>query len=379
MPMTTYHRTHEFGGSVKHLLAIAAAAATWSCSPGSKDQATTNDTTKPTAATATSSNDAGGLTGAGATFPQPLYQKWFDEYATKTGVKINYQPIGSGGGIRQFTEGTVDFGASDAPMTDEEMSKLKAPAYHIPTTVGVVAITYNVPGVTEPLKLTGPVVADIFLGKIKKWNDTRITSLNPGATLPASDILVVHRAEGSGTTFIFSSYLAAVSPAWKTSPGAGKELQWPVGLGAQGSQGVTGQIKQTAGSVGYIELAFAKQNKLGTALLQNADGQFVAPTAEGGSAAAEGAVSKLPANTDYRVSILNASGATTYPIASFTWLLVPTKPTDAAKAKRLADFLRWAMTDGQKDASALDYAPLPQSLSPGLRPATDSIAPGGAR
>jgi phosphate transport system substrate-binding protein len=293
---------------VNRLLALAAIAATWSCSSGSKDQATTIDTTKPAAATPMAANNGGDLTGAGATFPQPLYQKWFDEYATKTGVKINYQPIGSGGGIRQFQEGTLDFGASDAPMTDDEQSKLKSPAYHIPTTVGVVAITYNVSGLTEPLKLTGPVVTDIFLGKIKKWNDARIASLNPGAKLPASDILVVHRADGSGTTFIFSSYLASVSPAWKTSPGVGKELQWPVGPGAQGSQGVTEQIKQTAGSIGYMELSFAKQNKLGTALLQNADGKFVAPTAEGGSAAAEGAVSKLPANTDYRVSILNARG-----------------------------------------------------------------------
>jgi phosphate transport system substrate-binding protein len=182
MAMTTHHRTDAIGGPVKRLLAIAAVAATWSCSSGSKDQATTNDTTKPGAATSTATTDGGDLTGAGATFPQPLYTKWFDEYATKAGVKINYQPIGSGGGIRQFTEGTVDFGASDAPMTDEEISKLKSPAYHIPTTVGVVAVTYNVPGLTEPLRITGPVVADIFLGKIKKWNDTRIAALNPGAS-----------------------------------------------------------------------------------------------------------------------------------------------------------------------------------------------------
>ena len=364
---------------MKRLLAITAAAATWSCSSGAKDQAATNDTTKPATAAATSSTNGADLTGAGATFPQPIYTKWFDEYATKTGVKINYQPIGSGGGIRQFTEGTVDFGASDAPMSDEEMSKLKSPAYHIPTVIGVVAIAYNLPGLTQPLRLTGPVLADIFLGKITKWSDARIASLNSGLKLPTSDILVVHRAEGSGTTFIFSSYLASVSPAWKTSPGAGKELQWPVGLGAQGSQGVTGQIKQTAGSIGYIELAFANQNKLGTALLQNAAGQFVAPTADGGSAAAEGAVSKLPPNTDYRVSILNAPGATAYPIASFTWLLVPAKPADAAKGKKLADFLRWAMTDGQKEASALDYAPLPQSLATRLMTRIDSIAPGGGR
>ena len=376
--MTTYHRTPILGGPVKRLLAFAAAAATWSCS--SKDQATPNDTTKPAAATATSTSSNGAdLTGAGATFPQPLYTKWFADYATKNGVKINYQPIGSGGGIRQFTEGTVDFGASDAPMTDEEISKLKAPTYHIPTTVGVVAVAYNLPGLTQPLKLTGPVVADIFLGKITKWSDARIASLNSGVKLPTSDILVVHRAEGSGTTFIFSSYLSSVSPAWKTSPGAGKELQWPIGLGAQGSQGVTGQIKQTPGAIGYIELAFANQNKLGTALLQNGDGQFVAPTAAGGSAAAEGAVSKLPANTDYRVSILNAPGATAYPIASFTWLLVPQRPADAAKGKKLADFLRWAMTDGQQYAGPLDYAPLPQSLATRLLTRIDSISPGGTR
>ncbi len=362
---------------MKRLLALAAAAATWSCSPDASKQSTT-DTTKPATAAAPS-NSGADLTGAGATFPYPLYSKWFSEYPAKTGVKINYQPIGSGGGIRQFLEGTVDFGATDAPMSDEELSKLTAPAYHIPTVIGVIAIAYNLPELTQPLKLTGPLVAEIFLGKVTKWNDPRIASLNAGAKLPTSDILVVHRSEGSGTTYIFTQYLSTVSPAWKSGPGTGKELQWPVGLGAKGNESVTGQVKQTPGAVGYIELAYAKQSRLPTALLQNAAGQFVAPSADAATAAAESAVGKLPPNTDYRVSIVNSPGASAYPIISFTWLLVPTKPVNATKGKKLADFLRWALNEGQKDAAALDYAPLPASLVSRLMPRIDSIAPGGAK
>jgi phosphate transport system substrate-binding protein len=363
------------GDNVKRWLALIAAAATWACSADSGKQQS-GDTTKPAAATST--GGGADLIGAGATFPYPIYTRWVNEYAAKSGVKINYQSIGSGGGIRQFTEGTVDFGASDAPMSDEEMSKLKAPAYHIPTVIGVIAIAYNVPGVTQPLKLTGQLVADIFLGKITKWNDPRIVALNADAKLPASDILVVHRSEGSGTTYIFSEYLSAVSPAWKSGPGKGKELQWPVGLGAKGNESVTGQVKQTPGAVGYIELAYARQSKLPTALLQNAAGQFVAPTADAATAAAEQTVAKLPANSDYRVSIVNSPGPAAYPIASFTWLLVSAQQTNPKKAKSLADFLRWALTDGQKEVTTLDYAPLPASLVTRLMPRIDSIAPPGA-
>jgi phosphate transport system substrate-binding protein len=361
---------------VKRLSFLAAALGLWACSPDASKN--TSDTSNAAAAAKTSSGIA--LTGAGATFPAIIYSKWFAEYAAKTGVKINYQAIGSGGGIKQISEQTVDFGASDAPMSDSDMAKAKGGALlHIPTVVGVVAIAYNVPGLTQPLKLTGGLLADIFLGKIKKWNDTRIVAVNAGVTLPAADILVVHRSEGSGTTYIFTDYLSAVSPAWKAGPGRGKELQWPVGLGSKGNDGVSGSIKQTGGSIGYVELAYAKQNQLSTALLQNGAGQFVAPTADAATAAAEGAVAKLPPTTDFRVSIVNAGGPTTYPITSFTWLLVYANQPDAVKGKQLVDFIRWALTDGERDAAALDYAPLPASLVTLLSARLDSIKMGGTR
>jgi phosphate transport system substrate-binding protein len=302
------------------------------------------------------------LNGAGATFPYPIYSKWFADYAAITGVKINYQSIGSGGGIRQLTEGTVDFGASDAPMSDAELAKLKAPVMHFPTVLGAVVIIYNVPGITKAIRLTGPLVADIFAGKITKWNDARLASLNPGLTLPSRDILVVHRSDGSGTTYIFSDYLASVSPAWAQAPGKGKELAWPVGLGGKGNEGVAGQVKQTPGAIGYVELAYAKQNSLPFADLQNADGEFVTPTIESVTAAAAAVASTLPANTDYRISIVNAAGKGAYPISSFTFLLVYQKQPDAAKGKKLVDFLRWYLRSGEKSAAALDYAPLPASM-----------------
>ena len=307
---------------------------------------------------------AGGqdLNGAGATFPYPIYSKWFSDYARETGVRINYQSIGSGGGIRQLTEGTVDFGASDAPMSDAEMAKLKAPVLHLPTVLGAVVVTYNIPGVNAALKLSGPVLADIFLGKITKWNDTRIAALNEGLTLPSSDILVVHRSDGSGTTYIFSDYLAAVSPAWKSAPGKGKELAWPTGLGAKGNEGVAGQVKQMAGAIGYVELAYAKQNGLAYASMQNTAGSFVAPTIESVTAAAAGAASNLPADTDYRISIVNAPVADAYPISSFTYLLVYANQPDAEKGKALVGFLNWYLHEGEKSAAALDYAPLPPSI-----------------
>ena len=314
------------------------------------------------------------LNGAGATFPYPIYSKWFSDYARETGVRINYQSIGSGGGIRQLTEGTVDFGASDAPMSDAEMAKLKAPVLHLPTVLGAVVVTYNVPGVDAALKLSGPVLADIFLGKITKWDDSRIAALNEGATLPSSDILVVHRSDGSGTTYIFSDYLAAVSPAWKSAPGKGKELSWPTGLGAKGNEGVAGQVKQMPGAIGYVELAYAKQNGLPYASIQNAAGGFVAPTIESVTAAAAGAASDLPADTDYRISIVNAPGADAYPISSFTYLLVYANQPDAKKGKALVGFLNWYLREGEKSAAALDYAPLPPSIVAQLEKRIGTIA-----
>jgi phosphate transport system substrate-binding protein len=269
--------------------------------------------------TASAAGASGGvaLTGAGATFPYPIYGKWTSDYAAKTGIKINSGSIGSGGGVRQIIEQTVDFGASDMPMTEEEMSRAKGgPILHIPTVLGADVVTYNIPGVTQTLKLSGQVVADIFLGKIRKWNDPRIATLNAGVTLPNSDILVVHRSDGSGTTFIFTDYLAAVSPEWARVVGKGKEVKWPTGIGARGNEGVAGQVKQTSGSIGYVELAYAKQNNLPYASIQNQAGTFVAPTMETIYAAAEGAAPNIPANSDYRISIVNAPGANAYPIAS---------------------------------------------------------------
>lgn len=318
------------------------------------------------------------LTGAGATFPYPLYSKWFSDYAAKTGVRINYQSIGSGGGIRQLSEETVDFGATDGPMTDEEMKRAKGgPIMHIPTVLGADAITYNLPGVASGLKLTPDVLADIFLGRITKWNDPRIVTLNPGVRLPATDLLVVHRSDGSGTTYIFTDYLTSVSNAWKAGPGRGKEIRWPVGLGAKGNEGVAGQIKQTRGSIGYVELAYAKQNALSVAAVRNSAGEFITPTVAAVTAAAAGAAQRLPANSDYRISIVNAPGAGAYPISSFTWILVYERQKDSVKARKLVDFLNWALTEGEAQAAPLDYAPIPESMAASLkeRIATISVAP----
>ncbi|MFL5575452.1 MAG: phosphate ABC transporter substrate-binding protein PstS [Gemmatimonadaceae bacterium] len=332
------------------------------------------------AAAAATSSSSVDLTGAGATFPYPIYSKWFNDYAAKTGVKINYQSIGSGGGIRQLSEGTVDFGASDSPMKDDEMAKAKGgPVLHIPTVLGAVAVTYNVPELKEPLKLTGDVLADVYKGKITKWNDARIAALNPGAALPAKDILVVHRSDGSGTSYIFTDYLSAVSPDWAKAPGKGKEVQWPVGLGGKGNEGVAGQVKQTPGTIGYVELAYARQNKLPVASIKNAAGEFVAPSVESATAAAAGVAGKLQPNTDYRISIVNAPGAGAYPISSFTWLLVYKNQTDSVKARKIKDFLRWALNDGEKEAASLDYAPLPAAMVTQLGQRVDSIQVGAVR
>jgi len=339
-----------------------------------------NSSSSSTASSTVASGGSVDLTGAGATFPYPIYSKWFSDYATATGVKINYQSIGSGGGIRQLSEETVDFGASDGPMSDEELAKAKGgPILHIPTVLGADVITYNVPGITAPLKLTSSAIADVFMGRIKKWNDTRLASLNPGVSLPNQDILVVHRSDGSGTTYIFTDYLTTAVPAWKTSVGKGKEVKWPVGLGAKGNEGVAGQVKQTPGSVGYVELAYAKQNNLPVAAVRNKAGQFVQASIEAVTAAAAETAKALPANTDYRISIVDAPGAGSYPISSFTWILVYQHQTDAVKGKKLVDFLNWALTDGEKSAITLDYAPLPAEMATTVKAKINTIDLSGAK
>jgi phosphate transport system substrate-binding protein len=302
------------------------------------------------------------LTGAGATFPNPIYSKWFDAYNKKTGVQINYQSIGSGGGIRQFTEGTVDFGASDGPMNEAQIQTLQGNVEHIPTVIGAVVVTYNLPslGATQ-LKLDGQTLVDIFMGRIVKWNDKRIAALNPGVSLPNIDLIVVHRSDGSGTTYVFTDYLTKISREWKDKVGFNTSVNWPVGLGGKGNEGVTQQVKQVEGTVGYVELIYAVANKLPFALLKNSAGKYVAPSLESASSAAAGA--KLKADTDFRVSITNAAGEAVYPITSFTWLLVKKDNPDAAKAKAIRDFLSWMITDeAQAMAQELSYSPLPTDV-----------------
>ncbi|HEY7727612.1 MAG TPA: phosphate ABC transporter substrate-binding protein PstS [Candidatus Eisenbacteria bacterium] len=300
------------------------------------------------------------LTGAGATFPYPLYSKWFDHYHQKTGVQINYQSIGSGGGIQQVKAGTVDFGASDAALSNKALQDLPRKVLHFPTVGGAVAIAYNLPDLKEPLKLTPEALAGIYLGKITTWNDKRITAANPGVSLPASPILPVHRSDGSGTTNIFVTYLSAVSSEWKELVGIGTSVSWPAGIGGKGNEGVAGLVRQTPGSLGYVELAYAKQNTLATAMLQNKSGKFVEPSLAATTAAAEGAAAQLA--TDVRVPIVNSPAPDAYPIAGLTFLLVYQDQRDSAKAKALASFLHWAMTEGQTMASDLDYAPLPDAV-----------------
>ena len=299
------------------------------------------------------------INGAGATFPYPLYSKWFYEYQKlHPELKFNYQSIGSGGGVKQITEQTVDFGASDAPLSDYEMTNLKAPIVHIPTVLGGVVLAYNNPEIGGALKLSGSVIADIFMGTVKKWNDPKIAALNPVITLPNSAILVVHRSDGSGTTYVFTDYLTKVSRAWKMKVGTNKSVSWPVGLGAKGNEGVTGLVKEMPGSIGYIELGYAMQNKIPVASLQNKSGNFVAPSIESISAAAAG--TSMPA--DYRVSLTDPSGVQAYPISSFTYLLIYKNQADPMKGKALTDFLKWAIHDGQKMAAPLYYSPLPASV-----------------
>jgi len=300
------------------------------------------------------------INAAGATFPAPIYQKWFEEYKAKTGVQINYQPVGSGTGIKQLTEGTVDFGASDVPMTDAQIAAAsKSKPLHFPTVLGAVVLSYNVPGLTAGLKFSGPTVAGMFMGTITKWNDPKIVADNPGVKLPATDLVVVHRSDGSGTSFIFTDYLSKVSPDWKSKVGAAASVSWPTGLGGNGNAGVEGFIKQTPGSIGYVELIYAIQQKMAYADVKNAAGKFVKPSFESVTAAAAG-MKEMPA--DFRVSITDAPGAGAYPISSFTWLLIPSQFADANKKKVITEFLTWMLAEGQKDAQGLSYAPLPAAV-----------------
>jgi phosphate transport system substrate-binding protein len=305
------------------------------------------------------------LNGAGATFPNPMYSKWFSEYHKLHGdAQINYQAIGSGGGIRQVSEGTVDFGASDMPMKDDQLKaaedKLHTKVLNIPTVLGAVVPAYNIPGVSAELKFTPEILAEIFLGKISNWNDKAIAAVNSGVNFPNQEIVVVHRSDGSGTTFVWTDYLSKVSNDWKNQVGADTSVKWPKGLGGKGNDGVAGSIRQLPGSIGYIELIYAVQNKIAFGSVKNSSGAFIKASLDGVTAAAASAP-KMPA--DFRVSITNAPGKDAYPISSFTWLLIPQASKDSAKGKILADFLNWMIADGQKMAGALDYAPLPDNVA----------------
>jgi phosphate transport system substrate-binding protein len=316
------------------------------------------------------------INGAGATFPYPMYSKWFDEYHKKNAnLQINYQSIGSGGGIKQVTEGTVDFGATDGPMNDEQLKayqdKHGSGILHFPTVLGAVVPTYNIPGVTAELKFTPEALAGIFLGKISKWNDPAIADANKGVKLPADDIVVVHRAEGSGTTYCWTDYLSKVSDEWKTKVGKGGSVNWPVGLGGKGNEGVTGTIKNTPNSIGYVELIYAESNKIPYGSVKNSAGTFVKASLAAVSAAAAGAAKDMP--DDFRVSITNAPGNGAYPISTFTWLLIPEKFSDAAKRDAIKGFVRWALADGQNYAEALLYAKLPKEVVAKETKAIDKI------
>jgi phosphate transport system substrate-binding protein len=301
------------------------------------------------------------ITAAGATFPAPVYQKWFGEYHNAhPDVQVNYQSIGSGAGIQQLTAGTVDFGASDMPMTDDQISKLKVHPLHFPTVMGAVVPTYNIPGITQDLKFSGEALAGIFMGTIKKWNDPALAKDNAGVKFPNEDIVVVHRSDGSGTSFIWTDFLSKVSPEWKAKVGANTSVSWPVGLGGKGNEGVSGTVKQTPFSIGYVELIYAVQNKMAYGSVKNASGEFVKASLESVTEAAAGAAKEMPA--DFRVSITNAPGKKAYPISSFTWMLIPSSIPDGKKSAAIKSFLQWMLTDGQKAAPTLDYAALPQAV-----------------
>jgi len=301
------------------------------------------------------------INGAGATFPTPIYSKWFSEYHRKfSNIQINYQSIGSGGGIRQMIEGTVDFGATDGPMTDEQLKQAKTKILHFPTVLGAVVPAYNIAGVTQEINFTPEALAGIFLGKITKWSDPELKKANAGINLPDQNIVVIHRSDGSGTTYVWVDYLSKVSPEWKSKVGVNTSVNWPVGLGGKGNEGVAGLVKQTPNSIGYVELIYAIQNKMGYGKVRNAAGTMIKADLASVTAAAAGAVKNMPA--DFRVSITNAAGKDAYPISSFTWLLIPSKIPDAAKKKALTEFLQWMLTDGQNMVEALSYARLPKEV-----------------
>lgn len=300
------------------------------------------------------------INGAGATFPYPMYSKWFAEYnKIRPDVQINYQSIGSGGGIRQISTGTVDFGATDGPMTNDQLAQAKSKIYHIPTVLGAVVPAYNIKGLSAELKFSPATLANIFLGRITSWNDSAIARDNPGVNLPSTSIVVVHRSDGSGTTFCFTDYLSKVSKDWETQVGRGTSVRWPAGIGAKGNEGVAGMVRQMDGAIGYIELIYAEQNKILFGSVKNASGNFVKASLASTTAAA--AAAKVPA--DFRVSITNAPGKDAYPISTFTWLLVPAKNADANKQKVIVDFLNWMVNDGQKMTNQLSYAPLPAEVA----------------
>ena len=318
------------------------------------------------------------LNGAGATFPNIIYQTWILTYNQKfDNVEINYQSIGSGGGIRQFSDKTVDFGGTDAPMTDSAITAIQGNVLHIPTVLGAVVATYNIPGLSAPVKFTPDVLADIFLGKITKWNDARIASVNQGVTLPAQDIIVVHRSDGSGTSFIWTDYLSKVSPEWSQKVGKGTSVNWPVGLGGRGNEGVTATVKQTPGAIGYTELGYALINKIPFGQVQNKAGNFITPSLESVTSAAEGAMADMGPSTDFRVSITNPGGAQAYPVSSFTWLLVRKQYPDAAKARELVKLIWWSLTQGQAQAPKLGYAPLPKAMLPWIEASLKTVTAGG--
>lgn len=318
-------------------------------------------------------DEATSLDGAGATFPAVIYTKWVEEYRNSTGVQINYQSIGSGGGIKSISDKTVDFGATDGPMTDQQLAAAKALILHVPTVMGAVVPTYNIPGVTQTLKFSPDALAGIFLEQIKRWNDPKIASTNPGVTLPDQAITTVHRSDGSGTTNIFTDYLSKISPEWKSTVGAGNSVNWPAGIGGKGNEGVAGSVKQTPYSIGYVELIYAIQQKLGYGTMQNAKGRYIEPSLESVSKAAEGIA--LPA--DLRVSITNSDNPEAYPIAGFTWLLAYQEIPDAKKALAVARFLWWGTHDGQRFAKDLGYAPLPRDVVAKAEAKIRSITSGG--
>ena len=347
---------HRLDGMIRQLMrwcVVVAALSAAACGGGPPPQQGTQGTGGESAGVVQ-------INGAGATFPNPLYSRWFSEYnRLHPNVQINYQSIGSGGGIRQLTNQTVFFGATDGPMTDEQLKGAPGPILHVPTVLGAVVPVYNLAGVSGDLRFSGPVLADIYLGKIKKWNDAAIAGLNPGVALPGSDIVVVHRSDGSGTTYIFVDYLSKVSPEFKSRVGVNTSVNWPAGVGGKGNEGVAGLVSQTPGAIGYVELIYALQNKIDFGAVQNASGEFVKASPESVTKAAAAA----PIPDDFRVSIANASGAGAYPISSFTWLLFFQNPTDRARARAMVEFTRWALGDGQKFATELGYAPLPETVA----------------